>query len=144
VRVLDGVSIDVRPGESVAVAGAAGTGKSTLLLILAGALRPERGTISWMTSDGRTTLDAAGLGYLPPWKRAHAIQNLRRAVEQPPGFLLIDDILSVLDFVQRREARSLLRELQVARVTMLMACRPDSHGLSLCNRVVLLRNGKAH
>jgi len=40
---LDGVDLDVRAGEAVALTGANGSGKSTLALIVAGLLRPERG-----------------------------------------------------------------------------------------------------
>src|SRR5438067_10973825 len=45
VVVLEGVSFQVRAGERVALVGANGTGKSTLLRLIAGQLRPDAGAI---------------------------------------------------------------------------------------------------
>jgi phospholipid/cholesterol/gamma-HCH transport system ATP-binding protein len=50
-RVLDGVSLDVRRGEILAVMGPSGTGKSVLLKHLIGLLRPESGTVRVFGSD---------------------------------------------------------------------------------------------
>ena len=45
VRVLHGVSLSVNQGETVALLGTNGNGKSTLLKCIAGLVRPTRGTV---------------------------------------------------------------------------------------------------
>lgn len=61
VMALRGVSLQVQPGESVALLGANGAGKSTLMKAVMGLLRTHAGHIRF---DGRP------LGTLPPEKRA--------------------------------------------------------------------------
>ena len=43
---LSRVSLDIRAGEFVAVCGPSGCGKTTLLRVVAGFARPDRGTVS--------------------------------------------------------------------------------------------------
>lgn len=48
--VLDGINLDVYPGEAVGIIGPSGTGKSTILKIMCGLLTPDRGEV-WI--DGK-------------------------------------------------------------------------------------------
>jgi osmoprotectant transport system ATP-binding protein len=50
--VLDGFSLAIQPGEIVAIVGRSGAGKTTILKLVNGLLRPGRGTV---TVDGRDT-----------------------------------------------------------------------------------------
>ena len=56
VRVLHGVSIEVRDGETVALLGTNGNGKSTLIKCLMGMVTPESGEIFLETDAGRVDL----------------------------------------------------------------------------------------
>jgi len=58
VRVLHGVSIEVREGETVALLGTNGNGKSTLIKCLMGMVTPEAGSI-FLETDGKR-IDLAG------------------------------------------------------------------------------------
>lgn len=43
--VLDGISLDIEPGKTTAIVGPSGVGKSVLLKLIMGIMRPNRGTI---------------------------------------------------------------------------------------------------
>ena len=47
-HVLKGVSLELRPRELLHVAGPNGTGKTTLLRVACGLLRPEQGSVAWL------------------------------------------------------------------------------------------------
>ncbi|HEU5192534.1 MAG TPA: ABC transporter ATP-binding protein [Methylomirabilota bacterium] len=61
-RALTDVSLEVRPGELVALIGGNGAGKTTLLKTIAGLLHPRAGSIR---------LDDEEIGGRPPWWVAH-------------------------------------------------------------------------
>jgi lipoprotein-releasing system ATP-binding protein len=51
VPVLDGVELEVQPGEMLAIVGASGVGKSTLLHVLGSLDRPEKGSVTVAGQD---------------------------------------------------------------------------------------------
>jgi ATP-binding cassette subfamily B protein len=51
-RALDGISFDVKKGETIAFVGPSGAGKSTLVKLLVGLYRPQEGTIYYNGVDG--------------------------------------------------------------------------------------------
>ena len=112
---LDGVSLEIRAGEAVAVMGPSGCGKSTLLNMVAGLDRPTSGSV---------VVDGEDLGRLN--ETGLALFRRRRIGMVFQFFNLIDD-LSALDNVAlaaqltgssaaqaRRRALELLDELGVA------------------------------
>jgi iron complex transport system ATP-binding protein len=82
-RVLEDVSLSVRPGEIVAVIGANGAGKSTLLKALAGLMTPCAGSVA-VGAQPLSTLDRRTLGqtiaYLPQERTVHWPLTVRRLV----------------------------------------------------------------
>ena len=67
VTVLRGVSLQVLPGDTLAVVGASGSGKSTLLHLLGGLEAPSSGRVELMGRD-LSTLSAAEQG---TWRNRH-------------------------------------------------------------------------
>lgn len=69
--ILDGVSVSIEPSERVGVVGRNGEGKSTLLRILGGLLKPDAGEVQ----SGR----GVRIGYLHQDPKFHAGDTLREA-----------------------------------------------------------------
>jgi ABC-type nitrate/sulfonate/bicarbonate transport system ATPase subunit len=73
---LDGVDMEVRAGEAVAIVGPSGCGKSTLLEILAGLQQPDEGSVE---GGGETCAFMPQSDLLLPWR--DALGNAALAVE---------------------------------------------------------------
>ena len=67
VTVLQGIDLDVRPGETLAIVGASGSGKSTLLHLLGGLDAPSAGSV---TLQGQR-LDTMGPAEQGRWRNRH-------------------------------------------------------------------------
>jgi heme exporter protein A len=85
-HVLQGLSAEVSPNELLHVSGPNGTGKTTLLRVVSGLLRPEHGSVTWLGQSivkHRTEYQAA-LAYAahePALKGdLTAVENLRYTV----------------------------------------------------------------
>lgn len=70
-EVLKSLDLDIAPGEFLAIVGASGVGKSTLLRILMGLARPSHGTmtIAQAPGAGRTMAMVFQDSRLLPWRR---------------------------------------------------------------------------
>ncbi|NWG19545.1 MAG: ATP-binding cassette domain-containing protein [Chloroflexi bacterium] len=81
-RVLAGVTFDLRAGETLVVAGANGSGKSSLLRVICGLQRPARGTVTIRIGSATYGPSEAlqALGWVAPdlqlYRELTAIENL--------------------------------------------------------------------
>ncbi|SEO49630.1 thiol reductant ABC exporter subunit CydC [Aquisalimonas asiatica] len=83
--ILDGVGLTVYPGDRVAITGRSGTGKSSLLQLITGALSPESGAVR-VGGDPVATLSPEAIGQRAAWMPQRTIlfngtveDNLRMA-----------------------------------------------------------------
>ena len=78
-RVFEGINFAVAAGTPLLLTGANGAGKSSLLRLIAGLIRPDHGTVAIQGGDGELTVgeQAHYLGHLDPLKGAlTAMENL--------------------------------------------------------------------
>jgi NitT/TauT family transport system ATP-binding protein len=82
---VDGLSLEVAPGEFVAIVGPSGCGKSTILKVVAGLLSPSRGEVK--VRSGEESDPRVGFVFqsdaLLPWRTA--AQNIELAVRLSDG-----------------------------------------------------------
>ncbi|MFF3520281.1 ABC transporter ATP-binding protein [Streptomyces albidoflavus] len=133
--VLDGVDLTVRPGETVALVGASGAGKSTCAHLLARYWDPQEGTVTLVPEDGRPPVALRDLAdaelrsavavvgqEAPLFHRTLAENLLLAAPDAPPD---------VLD-----------RAVRACGVDVLAAGLPDGLGTAVGERGATLSGGQ--
>jgi branched-chain amino acid transport system ATP-binding protein len=92
-QILFGVGLEVAEGQTMALLGRNGAGKSTTLKAIAGLVRPRRGTLLLLGADMRGrkahVIARAGVGYVPEDRQVfpdHTVEdNLLIAEKKGPG-----------------------------------------------------------
>jgi ABC-2 type transport system ATP-binding protein len=91
VQALDGVSLEVQPGELVGLLGPNGAGKSTLVKIACGLISTSRGRAKICGAPAGSPAARAALGYLaelfrfPGWFSADEVLRLHQRLVRSPG-----------------------------------------------------------
>ena len=131
-RVLRGISLEVPPGGGLAVFGPNGSGKSTLLRVLAGLLRPARGSVR-VGGDDLFAVPAARrhvgyVGHEPMLYGGLTVsENLRlyaALYALPAPRSRIDEVCALLDLTRYREtvvgrlSRGLTQRAAIARALL--------------------------
>lgn len=135
--VLEGVSLEVRRGDSLAVIGPNGIGKSTLLKIAVGRLEPDAGRAVWgyeahpgyFAQDHREQLDGAGKSAEEWLWEACAGQGIGFVRAQLGRVLFSgDEALKAVGKLSGGEAaRLLFARLAVERPNVLVLDEPTNH-----------------
>lgn len=182
---LDDVSFEVRRGEAFGIIGSNGAGKSTILKLLSGIMKPTRGTLAvrgrlsalievgagfHLDLTGRENIylngtilgmtreeirrklddivDFAGMGEFidTPVKRyssgMYARLGFSVAAHVEPDLLIVDEVLSVGDYLFQQKCIARMTSILKGGTTVLFVSH-NLHAVSeLCQRSMLLEKGK--
>jgi len=191
---VDGLELDVRPGEIFGLLGPNGAGKTTTLKMLLGLLRPDAGDIKLFGRPPQDVAARARLGFLPEnpyfydyltasefldlYGRLHGLPaadrkrriasaisrvglsgregtalrkfskgmtqrlGLAQAIQHDPELVILDEPMSGLDPVGRREVRDLILAQRAAGKTIFFSSHILQDAEMLCDRVAIVFKGK--
>ena len=128
---IDGLDLSVAPGELVAVIGASGSGKSTVLKLAAGFLAPAR---------GRVVIDGADVTGAPP--RMRELGVVFQAYALFPHMTALENVaypLKVRGVDHRNRHEQAMRMLDLVGLSTLVGRRPDQLSGGQQQRVALAR-----
>ena len=184
---LEGISFDIKKGETIGIIGRNGSGKSTLLQLICGILKPTAGTV-WVNGRVSALLEL-GAGFNPEFTGREnvyfqgalmgfakeevdsrfediaAFADIGEFIDQPvrtyssgmfmrlafsvaahvePEVLVIDEALSVGDIVFQARGIRKIRDLLDQGCSLIIVSHDLSTIKNLCQRTILLDNGRIH
>lgn len=114
-RVVDGVGLEVQPGEVVGLLGPNGAGKTTTFRMICGLLRPDQGKVQLLGEDVTSwpmhrRARERGMGYLPQQSSVFAKLSAR------------DNLIGIMQMLgfsrkqQRTRCQELLEQFQITHI----------------------------
>ena len=182
---LDDVSFEVKKGDVFGIIGTNGSGKSTMLKIIAGVLEPTKGTCeingniaplielgagfdTELSARENIYLNGALLGYSKEFINDHfdeivEFAEIEKFLDMPlknyssgmvariafaiatvivPEILVVDEVLSVGDFMFQKKCEDRISELiEKHGVTVLIVSHSNAQVERLCNKVIWIEKG---
>ena len=162
---LKNVSFEVKKGDTLGLIGLNGSGKSTILKIIAGILRPTQGTVkvkgkiesidiertieqSEMKKNYRDIVEFSELeNFMNVPVKNYSSGMLSRlafaiATIGIPDILIVDEVLSVGDFRFQKKCEDRIKKMQESGTTVLFVSHSIEQVKKICNKIVWLDHGK--
>lgn len=127
-QVLSGVDIQIHPGETVAIVGSTGAGKSTLCSVLCGLLPPEEGEVV----IGGVVVDELDAG-----ERTDAV-----ALVFQESFLFADSVRANIDLTGTESDEAVMEAASIARADSFLSELPEAYETVVGERGVTLSGGQ--
>ena len=153
-RLVDGVSLTLRPGPLTCIMGPNGAGKSLLIRLIAGLLRPSAGRITYGVARGARRARIAellALGQLAALAEQPARvlsggeqQRLAmvRALAADPALILLDEPAASLDPQATGAVEALVREAAEGGTKAVLVTHDRDQARRLAGEVVFLNRGR--
>lgn len=161
-RALAHVDLEIRRGEVLGVLGAKDAGKSTLLRLLAGRLRPTEGAVKVFRRSPRWGAISSRIGYVPgksgldrpggflsriftrkaessPAARGGA--GLTQAIMGGRDLIVLDEPFDGASPAETVELKSLIQDLAARGKTVVLSGDSLTDTKDICNRLVILHDG---
>jgi ABC-2 type transport system ATP-binding protein len=161
-RALSRVSLEIRRGEIMGILGAKGAGKSSVLKVLAGRVRPAEGTVKVFGRSPRGA-SKARIGYLPgkaeatrqpgflrrllgerkePLSSVRGAARMSQVVLGNRDLLILDDPFAALEPAELIETKTFIREMAARGKTVVLSGDSLMEIKGLCDRMAILHEGK--
>jgi ABC-2 type transport system ATP-binding protein len=132
VRAVDGIDIDIAPGETVALLGPNGAGKSTTIDMLLGLLRPDAGSVSLFGMTPEKAIQAGAIGAMLQSGAVLRDLTVRELIDMMgslyPRPFTVDETLEltgITDIAGRKTHRLSGGQTQRVRLAVALVSNPD-------------------
>ncbi len=127
-QILSGVDLEIHPGETVAIVGSTGAGKSTLCSVLCGLLPPEEGVVR---------IGGVAVDHLDPIERTDAV-----ALVFQESFLFADSVRANIDLSGRLSDAEVRAAAKIARADVFIQELAEGYDTVVGERGVTLSGGQ--